>query len=95
LPGHWRGTPPDERDDWIFHLLRREAEVAACGRKIDSAPAAKESAENALKKWLTDPDLAGLREPDLLEKLPSSERQACRELWQDIRVQIERARRRN
>ena len=71
------------------------AEVAAWGKKIDSAPAAKESAENALKQWLTDPDLAGLREPDLLDKLPVAESLACRELWREISAQIERARRRN
>jgi eukaryotic-like serine/threonine-protein kinase len=68
------------------------AEVAAWGKKIDSAPAAKESAENALKRWLTDPDLAGLREPDLLEKLPVAESRACREMWREISAQIERAR---
>ncbi len=70
------------------------AEVAAWGKKIESAPAAKESAEHALKRWLTDPDLAGLREPDLLEKLPVAESRACREMWKEIDVQFERARRR-
>jgi eukaryotic-like serine/threonine-protein kinase len=71
------------------------AEVAAWGEKIDSDPAAKESAENALKQWLTNPDLAGLREPELLEKLPVAESQACREMWREISAQIERASRRN
>ena len=71
------------------------AEVAAWGKKIDSDPAAKESTENALKRWLTDPDLAGLREPDLLDKLPVAESLACREMWREISAQIERARRRN
>jgi hypothetical protein len=71
------------------------AEVTAWGKKIDSAPAAKESAENALKQWLTDPDLAGLREPDLLDKLPVAESRACREMWREISAQIDRVRRPN
>jgi eukaryotic-like serine/threonine-protein kinase len=77
----------DQARQWL------SAEVAAWGKKIDSAPAAKESAENALKRWLIDPDLAGLREPDLLEKLPVAESGACRELWREISAQIDRARR--
>ncbi len=56
------------------------AEVAAWRKKIDSAPAAKEPAENALNRWLIDPDLAGLREPDLLRKLPFAENLACSEM---------------
>ena len=58
----------DQAHQWL------RAEVAAWGKKIDADPAAKQSAENALKQWLTDPDLAELREPDLLDKLP-----VCRE----------------
>ena len=79
----------DQARQWL------RAEVAAWGKKIDSDPAAKESAENALKRWLNDPDLAGLREPDLLEKLPVAESRACREMWREISAQIERASRRN
>jgi eukaryotic-like serine/threonine-protein kinase len=79
----------DQARQWLL------AEVAAWGKKIDSDPAAKESAENALKRWLNDPDLAGLREPDLLEKLPVAESRACREMWREISAQIERAKRRN
>jgi hypothetical protein len=64
------------------------------GQENRFRPAAKESAENALKRWLTDPDLAGLREPDLLAKLPVAESQACRDMWKEIDAQFERARRR-
>jgi hypothetical protein len=46
-----------------------------------------------LKRWRTDPDLAGLREPDFLDRLPVDESRACRELWKEIDAQIERARR--
>jgi serine/threonine-protein kinase len=67
------------------------AEVGAWAKKLDSDPAARESVENALKRWRDDPDLAGLRGPDFLDKLPVAESRACREMWQEIDAQIERA----
>jgi len=67
------------------------AELAAWGKKLDSDPAAKASMEDAFKRWRTDPDLAGLREPDSLARLPVAESRACRELWKEIDAQIERA----
>ena len=77
----------DQARQWL------RAEVAAWGKKLDSDRAAKASVENALKRWRTDPDLAGLREPDFLERLPVAESRACREMWKEIDAQIERARR--
>jgi hypothetical protein len=35
--------------------------------------------------------LAGLRDPDALEKLPLAERQEWRALWGDLDAQLERA----
>jgi tetratricopeptide (TPR) repeat protein len=99
--GCGRGKDASNLDDEERARLRAQArqwlraEVAAWGKKIDSAPAARESTEEALKLWLTDPDLAGLREPDLLDKLPVAEVRACREMWHEISAQIERTRRRN
>ena len=98
--GCGRGKDASNLDDEQRARLRDQArlwlraDLAAWGRKIESEPAAKKSAENALERWLTDPDLAGLREPDLVEKLPIAESQACRELWKAIDAQLERARRR-
>jgi serine/threonine-protein kinase len=69
------------------------AELAAWGNELDSDPAAKASLEDTLKRWRTDPDLAGLREPDFLDRLPAAESRACRKLWMEIDAHIERARR--
>jgi hypothetical protein len=61
-----------EAEAMLFPNLRDQSrrwlwdEVAAWGKKLDSDPAAKESVGTALKQWRTDPDLAGLREPDFL-----------------------------
>jgi serine/threonine-protein kinase len=79
----------DQARHWLW------AELAAWNRKLDSDPAAKASVEGALTRWRTDPDLAGLREPDFLDRLPVAERRACRELWKEIDAQIEHARRQN
>jgi hypothetical protein len=40
--------------------------------------------------WRQNPHLAGLRDPDALGKLPTTERQECRTLWQDV-VKVERS----
>jgi hypothetical protein len=37
-----------------------------------------------LRHWKADPDLAGLRDPEALAKLPADEQQACRKLWADL-----------
>jgi eukaryotic-like serine/threonine-protein kinase len=97
--GCGRGKDASNLDDEERARLRDQArrwlraEVAAWGKKLDSDRAAKTSVENALKRWRTDPDLAGLREPDSLERLPVAESRACREMWKEIDAQIERARR--
>jgi eukaryotic-like serine/threonine-protein kinase len=77
----------DQARQWL------RADLAAWGKKLDSDRGAKSSVEDALKRWRIDLDLAGLREPDFLKRLPVAESRACRELWKEIDAQIERARR--
>jgi eukaryotic-like serine/threonine-protein kinase len=43
-----------------------------------------------LTHWRTDPDLAGLRDPDALDQLPPAERQACRKLLSDLDILLDR-----
>jgi hypothetical protein len=38
-----------------------------------------------MQHWLGNPDLASVREPTALEKLPPDEREAWRKLWADVR----------
>ncbi len=40
---------------------------------------------------LGDPDLAGLREADTLERLPPAEREECQALWQEHATLLRRA----
>jgi hypothetical protein len=97
--GYGRGKDAWNLDDEERAHLRDQArqwlraELAAWGKKLDTDRSANASVETALKRWRTDPDLAGLREPDFLERLPVAESRACREMWNEIDAQIERARR--
>jgi len=44
----------------------------------------REIAKRRLKDWLVDPDLAGIREPMALDRLPADERKAWLELWEAL-----------
>jgi hypothetical protein len=37
-----------------------------------------------LRLWQAESDLAGIRDPDKVAKLPESEQKACRALWADV-----------
>jgi hypothetical protein len=39
----------------------------------------------------TDPDLAGLRDPAPLAKLPDPEQEVCRKLWADVAALLKKA----
>jgi eukaryotic-like serine/threonine-protein kinase len=85
------GEPGRER-------LRKQArewlrlDLAAWTRKVDTGTAADRiQARRALSPWPDDPDLAGLRDADALERLPSAERQEWRVLWQEVAALLRRA----
>jgi hypothetical protein len=42
------------------------------------------AAQQLLGRWLTDPNLAGVRDPTELIKLPQHEREAWQRLWQQV-----------
>src|SRR5262249_11851199 len=50
-----------------------------------------DQARAALRDWQQDGDLAGLRGPVALAKLPPEERQACQQLWADVADPLARA----
>jgi serine/threonine-protein kinase len=69
------------------------ADLDAWARKLESSPAVdRAKAHQALGWWRQDPDLAGLRDPASLEKLPPAERQECQTLWSDLDALLKRAR---
>jgi hypothetical protein len=46
---------------------------------------------NALRHWRKDPDLASVRDPKALAKLPESEQEAWRTLWSDVEDLLRKA----
>jgi serine/threonine-protein kinase len=68
------------------------ADLAARARAIDSGPtAAPESNRMALTRWRKEPDLACVREPSQLNKLPADERKAYLTLWAEVAAVLARA----
>ena len=64
--------------------LRRD--LAAWARKLDGGSLADRiQAQTALPLWRSSPDLAGLRDPAALDRLPPPERQECRALCARLR----------
>jgi serine/threonine-protein kinase len=71
----WR----DQARDWL------QADLAAWAKMLDSdSQAARDLAKRILEHWQVDPDLAGLRDPLALEKLPPDERQKYHTLWNTV-----------
>jgi serine/threonine-protein kinase len=65
--------------DWL------RADLALRTKQLDSGqPADRTAAQQALQHWQKDSDLAGLRDPDALAKLPPAEREACTQLWAEV-----------
>jgi hypothetical protein len=78
--------------------VRRQAreflrlDLAAWATKVDTGTEADRiQAQKTLAPWRDDPDLAGLRDADALEKLPPAERQECQALWQEVADLLRRA----
>ena len=77
--------------------LRKQArnwlrlDLAAWAKKVDTGTEADRiQARKTLAPWRDDPDLAGLRDAETLERLPPSERQEWRALWQDVAALLRR-----
>ncbi len=65
--------------DWL------KAELAAWGRILDRGDTkAREDVVQIVKHWRVDANLAGVRDPDALSKLPEAERKAWQALWSDV-----------
>jgi eukaryotic-like serine/threonine-protein kinase len=66
-------------------------ELAACKTALDSDPTgSRDRVRLVLNRCRQTPDLAGLREPNEVEKLTPDERKDCAALWDEFGVVIER-----
>jgi hypothetical protein len=75
--------------------LRRQAltwlraELSLRAKQLrNSNPAERAAVQEFLRRWQSDPDLAGLRDRDALAGLSAEERQACRKLWADVEALV-------
>ena len=64
--------------DWL------RAELAGWTKTAQEPPPARAAVRQTLDHWRTDADLAGVREPDALGRLPDAERRAWQQLWGDV-----------
>jgi serine/threonine-protein kinase len=72
--------------DWL------RADLALRRQQLESGkPADRATAHWWLRHWQMDPDLAGLRDPAALAKLPAAERAACAKLWADVAALLKKA----
>jgi tetratricopeptide (TPR) repeat protein len=71
--------------DWL------EADLAFwTGLARTEQPPARSRVQQALRLWKGDPDLAGVRDPKGLARLPKAERQGWRKLWTAVDVLLNR-----
>jgi serine/threonine-protein kinase len=68
-----------------------EADLDAWAGKLEGSEADHGLVLKRLTHWRSDPDLAGVREPAALEKLPAAERKAWLALWHRIAAVLARA----
>jgi serine/threonine-protein kinase len=80
------GLKPKESERWREQARQwLRTELAARARALDTGAAeTRGTHRRALTRWRSDPDLAGLREPAELEKLPTNERKEFITLWADV-----------
>ena len=93
-----QGADAADLPDKTCARLRRQAlewlqgDLALWARQADSPDAGvRQAVAQTLRRWQTDSDLAGLREPDAIATLPADEQQACQQLWADVETLLKRA----
>jgi serine/threonine-protein kinase len=72
--------------DWL------RANLAVRTNQLDSGtPASRAGVLRALRPWQQDPDLAGIRDPEALARLPEAERKELEALWAEVQALLDRA----
>jgi serine/threonine-protein kinase len=86
------GVSDKERARWRQQARQwLRVDLTARARALDAASPATHSIQLlALTRWKTEPDLACLRYPEELKKLPADERQECGALWAEVGAVIDR-----
>ena len=97
------GASKDERplDDAAKARLREQAqgwlkaELDTWARLLDAdAGKARPVVIQTLEHWKVDTDLASIRDPEPVSKLPAAEQESWRTLWADVEALLTKAQRR-
>ena len=72
--------------DWLQADLIAWEKIFGHGSEND-----RELTKRMMIYWEVDPDLASLREPSALDKLPASEKVQCQQFWDQVRALRDRA----
>jgi serine/threonine protein kinase/Flp pilus assembly protein TadD len=81
------------RTRWRKQALKwLRADLTAYGKLLERGePKDRRLVRQRLRHWRRDQDLAGLRDPPALARLPADERQTCERLWAEVRALLTRA----
>jgi serine/threonine-protein kinase len=86
------GFGEEERKRWRKQAREwLRADLAMWTARLDSdSPVERNLARRMLTNWQADPDLAGVREPHVLDDLSADERTECLALWHEVRALLKR-----
>jgi hypothetical protein len=86
-----------ERTRWRLQARAwLRADLAEWAKMQDNGPGtARALAKTMLTHWQVEPDLAGLREPNALNKLSADERRECLALWNEVGTVLKHAQKTN
>jgi hypothetical protein len=75
-----------ERTRWRKQALQwLQADVAAYAKSLSSGPPTKPATvKQRLQNWRQDKDLAGVRDPAVMNRLAPTERDAFTKLWAEV-----------
>jgi tetratricopeptide (TPR) repeat protein len=85
--GHDDPGPDEAAKTELRHLALEwlRADLALWTRQLETGPPAdRATAQQTLRHWQQDSDLAGLRDEEALAKLPDGEREGFAKLWADV-----------
>lgn len=75
---------------WALGWLREDLQAYARLAKQNN-PRLNQTIQQRLNHWRRDPDLASIRDPQSLDRLPENERTAWQVLWRDVDKLAKRA----
>jgi serine/threonine-protein kinase len=98
LAGCGRGKHAKSHDDATRAKWRKQAlawlraDLQHWSQLLERDAGHGEGVARTLNHWLRDRDLAGVRDPEALAKLPGEEKEAWRVLWTEVRALLQKTR---